>query len=99
MLPLIGSWSSLILAGKKVEGPLCRMCNEKGETVQHIVSECKKLAQRECKRRHDNVAKFVHWKLCENFHLGRTDKWYENAPKGSVENENVKLLFGHEHSM
>jgi len=43
--------------------------------------------------------KFVHWKLCENFHLDRTDKWYENAPKGSVENENVKLLFGHEHSM
>ena len=49
------------------------MCNEKGETVLHIATECKKLAQRECKRRDDNIAiaMFVHWKLCENFHLDR----------------------------
>ena len=33
------------------------------ENVNHIVSGCKKLAQKEYKRRHDNVAKSVHWKL------------------------------------
>ena len=48
------------------ESPLCRMCNEKGETVWHIVSESKKLAQHEYKRRHDNVAKFVLWKLLKS---------------------------------
>ena len=32
-----------------VESPLCRMCEEKGETVHHIVSECKKLAQKKYK--------------------------------------------------
>ena len=37
------------------EKPLCRMCGERGETVQHIICECKKLAQREYKRRHDTV--------------------------------------------
>ena len=31
---------------KTWENPLCRMCGERGETVQHIVCECKKLAQR-----------------------------------------------------
>ena len=66
---------------------------KKGETVQHIVTERKKLAQLEYKRRHDYVANFVHWKLCEKFHLDRSDKCYEHAPEGSVENENVKLLW------
>ena len=32
---------------KTLENPLCRMYNEKGETLQHIICECKKLAQRE----------------------------------------------------
>ena len=48
---------------KTSENPLCRMIGERGETVQHIC-ECKKLAQCEYKRRHDIVAKLVHWKLC-----------------------------------
>ena len=45
---------------KTLENPSCRMCGEKGETVQHAVCECKKLAQREYKRSHDTVAKLVH---------------------------------------
>ena len=51
--------------GKTLESPLCRICGERGETVQHIICECKKLGQREYKRKHDTVAKLVHWKLCE----------------------------------
>ena len=35
---------------KTAESPLRWMCNEKGETFQHIVSECKKLVQHKCKR-------------------------------------------------
>ena len=78
---------------KTSENPLCRMCSEKGETVQHIICECKKLAQREYKRRHDTVAKLVHWKLCEMHNLERTEKWYEHCPKGVVENDDVKLIW------
>ena len=51
---------------------------EKGESVNHIVCECKKLAQREYKQRHDNVTKVVHWELCEKYHLEKKDKWYEH---------------------
>ena len=40
---------------KTSENPLCRMCGERGETVQHIICECKKLAQCEYKRRHDTA--------------------------------------------
>ena len=68
------------------------MCGERGETVQHIICECKKLAQREYKRRHDTVAKLVHWKLCEKHNLERKEKWYEHCPKGAVEDD-VKLIW------
>ena len=39
------------------------MCDKKGKTISHIVSECEKLAQNECKRRHDNVEGIVHCKF------------------------------------
>ena len=54
--------------------PLCRMCDNKNQTVSHIVSECEKMAQKEYKRRHDNVARIVHWKLCGKYNLKRSEK-------------------------
>ena len=41
---------------KTLENPLCRMCGERGKTVQHIICECKTLAQREYNRTHVTVA-------------------------------------------
>jgi len=75
-----------------VESPLCRLYGEKGESVSHIVCECKKLAQREYKERHDNVAKVVHSKLCEKYRLEKKDKWNEHTPDSVSENDEVKLL-------
>ena len=78
---------------KTAESPLCRMCREKGETVQHLICECSKLAQREYKRRHDNIAKLIHWKLCGEHKFVRKEKWYEHCPEGVVENEQIKLIW------
>ena len=78
---------------KTSENPLCRMCGERGETVQHIRCECKNLAQREYKRRHETVAKLIHWKLCEKHNLERKEKWYEHCPEGVVEDDGVKLIW------
>ena len=78
---------------KSIESPLCRLCEERGETVCHIVSECKKLAQKEYKRRHDNVARLVHWHLCKKYNFELTDKWYEHSPKAVMEDNVIKLLW------
>ena len=43
--------------GKTMKNPLCGMCGEMGETVQHIICKYKKITQGEYKRRHDAVAK------------------------------------------
>ena len=47
---------------KTAESPLCRMCRVENETVSHLVSECKMLAQQEYKTRHGNVCSYIHEK-------------------------------------
>ena len=72
---------------------MCRLCGKKGESVQHITSGCEKLAQKEYKRRHDNVAKKVHWDIYKKNRLEHSEKWYELASEGEVENEEIKVLW------
>ena len=48
--------------------------NQKGETINHILSECKMLAQEEYQRRHDIIARLVHWKLCCKYDVSRGEK-------------------------
>ena len=59
---------------KTAERPLCRMCGQAGETIQHIVSACGKLAQKKYKRRHDNVARKIHWDKSIKRELKCSDK-------------------------
>ena len=65
---------------------------EKSESVQHLVSGSEKLAQKEFKRRHNSVAKKIHWDLCKQNGLEHREKQYELIPKGVVENE-VEVLW------
>ena len=51
------------------------------------------MAQKEYKRRHDNVAKKVHWDLYKKNRLEHTKKWNEHVPEGAVQNEEVKVLW------
>ena len=71
---------------------LIRLLVEIGETISHIVSECSRLAQRDYKRRHDNVARMVHWKLCEKSNLEKSEKWYLHNLQNVSEKGNHKLI-------
>ena len=50
---------------KTSESPLCRLCGKKGQSVQHLVGGCEKLAKRKYKRRQNNVAKQFHCQFCK----------------------------------
>ena len=76
--------------------PMCRKCNQKMETINHIISECPALAQNEYKRRHDTVAKTLHWKICKEYNLPSSDKWYEHTPEKVVENNRAKILWDYD---
>ena len=76
------------------ESPLRRMCRSKAETVAHVASECGKLAQKESKGRHDNVARYIHWHLCGKCGLERVNNCrYEQKPEGVMQSENFKILW------
>ena len=59
---------------KNQQNSKCRLCGDRDETVDHIISEYSKLAQKEYKTRHDCVGKVIHWKLCKNFKFDYTNK-------------------------
>ena len=67
------------------------MCRKVDESIDHIVSGCSKLAQKEYKRRHDNLGKIVHWKLARKCNFEAGDKLYER--ESVLENEDFKILW------
>ena len=69
------------------------MCDERVETVMHILSECLKLAQNEYKKRHDKVATMVHWELCKQHSFPHSKNWYDHRAEDVLENDDVKLLW------
>ena len=46
---------------KMQQNSKCRLCGDRDETINHIISECSKLTQKEYKARHDWVGELIHW--------------------------------------
>ena len=55
---------------------LCKVCRKLDESIDHIVSGCNKFAQKEYKRRHDNLGmlQIVHWELARKCNIEAEDK-------------------------
>ena len=70
---------------------MCRLCGYKYRTVNHIISECSKVAQKEYKTKHNWVEKVIHWKLCNKIEFNHTDKWYMHKPESLLYNEMHKI--------
>ena len=71
----------------------CRLCGDRDETINHIISECTKLTQKEYKTRHDWVGKVIHWEMCKKFKFDHTNKWYMLNWASVLENVTHKLLW------
>ena len=71
----------------------CRLCGDIDETINHIISECSKLAQKEYNVRHDWVGKVIHWEMCKKLKFENTNKWYMHNPAPVLENDTHKLLW------
>ena len=59
---------------KTQQNSKCRLCGYRDETINHIISECRKLAQKEYKTRHDWVGKVIHWEMSNKFKFDHTNK-------------------------
>ena len=67
------------------EDCLCRMCKQADETVNHLLSECSKMAQREFKK--------IHWEVCLKYGFDVKRKWYEHEPETTMENDISTILW------
>ena len=66
---------------------------DRDETINHIISECSKLAQKEYKTRNDWMGKVIHSEMCKEFKFDHTNKWYTHNPTSVLENDTYKLLW------
>uniref|UniRef100_A0A803T202 Reverse transcriptase domain-containing protein n=1 Tax=Anolis carolinensis TaxID=28377 RepID=A0A803T202_ANOCA len=78
---------------KSADDPKCRLCKETDETIDHILSCCKKIAQTDYKQRHNYVAQMIHWNLCLKYHLPAAKNWWDHKPAKVLENEHAKILW------
>ena len=47
----------------------CRLCGDRDEIINHIISECSKIAQKEYKTRHNWMDKGIHWEMCKEIEI------------------------------
>ena len=71
----------------------CRLCEDRDETINHIISECSKLAQKEYKTRHDWVGKVIHWEMYKKLKFDHTNKCYTHNSASVQEKDTHKLLW------
>ena len=57
---------------KTLQNGKCRLCSDRVETINHIISECSKFAQKEYKTIPDWVRKVIHWEMCNKFKFDYT---------------------------
>ena len=70
-----------------------RLCSDRDETINHIISESSKLAEKEYKTRYDWVGKVIHWEMCKTFKFDHTNKWYMHNQVPVLEYDTHKLLW------
>ena len=78
---------------KMQQNSKCRLCGPRDETINHIISECSKLTQKEYKTRYDWMSKVTLWELSQKLKLDPANKLYTHKPASVLENETHKLLW------
>ena len=71
----------------------CILCGKVDEAARNVVCECPMLAQREYKRRHDQVGRKKHCEECRKTGSDVNEKQYKHEPEKEVENNYWKKLW------
>ena len=69
-----------------------RVCDDRDETINHMISECIKLAQKKYRTTHDWVGKVIHMELYKRLKFNHTNKCYVHKPYYVQWNEMHKVL-------
>ena len=69
-----------------------RLCGDRDEVINHIISKCSYLEQKENKTKYDWVGKVIHWDLYNKLTFDQTTNWYMHKPESVLENETLIFL-------
>ncbi|KAL0839729.1 hypothetical protein ABMA28_016372 [Loxostege sticticalis] len=73
---------------------LCRQCCSASETIQHITSACKALANTDYKHRHDQIAAIIHQNLAYQYHfVENKTPYYKYKPTPVLDNKKHKIYW------
>ena len=71
----------------------CRLCSDRDETINYIISECSILGQKMYKSRRNRLGKVIHRDVCKKFKFDHTKKSYiPNPSRCPGERDTHKLL-------
>ena len=89
------NYRKYILKDTSLQNDLCRKCNNKPETIQHITGACTILTQNDYTHRHNQLANIIHQKLVQKYNLAndRHTPYYSYIPQNVLENSNYKLYY------
>ena len=65
---------------KTQQNSKCRLCRDRDETINYIISECSKLALKEYKAWYDWVGKVIDLEMWRKFKFDHTNTWYMLNP-------------------
>ena len=77
---------------KTQQNSRCRLWCDKDETINHIIREYSKLAQKKYKSGNDWVGKVIHRELWKKLRFYHTNKCYMHNPASVLENDTYKLF-------
>ena len=81
---------------KTQQNSRCRLCGNRNETINHVISDCSKLTQKEYKTMHDWVDKVIYWELCKELKFDQMNKWYMHNTESVQDNETQRFLWDFE---
>ena len=71
----------------------CRICKNSQETVFHILGACDSLAIREYFTRHNNICRYLHYKISQHYNLNVGENWYRHEPGDVTINDKCEIIY------
>ena len=73
--------------------PICRLCEDKVETIDHLVAGCPILAPKEYKDRHEKMGQYLHWRKFQLYNAPHAEHRYEYHPEPVTEGNDATILW------
>ena len=71
----------------------CRMCRKDPERIFHILGACDVLAKREYFTRHNDICKYLHYKILDHYKMEVGRNWYMHCPPDVVIGKDVEVIY------